>query len=97
MNLGIGISLHLQSDPTFPEAKRGHVIPPDQTPRATDEQLALGLIWWPCSFCHSWVLVDSTRRARERCSCGARRCHHTSRDGYYSEGWRRDGKTWWFC
>lgn len=101
--ISISMTLHLHDDPTIPDAKRGHVASgAGRPPQTTDEQSAAGLIWWQCTFCHSWVLVDAYRQTREKCTCGARRCHHTSRpdswgEKYYSEGWTRDGQTWWFC
>lgn len=77
----------------FPDAKRGDSVAgaePDETP----EQSAAGLVWWPCSFCNRFVLVDAWPKLhgrRERCACGARRI--ISRE---TEGWTRGGKTWWF-
>lgn len=64
----------------------------------TAGQRAEGLVWWRCSFCGRLVLVDAYRNTRERCTCGARRCHHNdARRGIHEEGWRKGKDEWWFC
>lgn len=92
ISINIGWSLTTGESPVFPDAKRGAVY--ERTgplaPRATLQQLDAGLIWASCCFCGAFVLIDAERRTRERCSCGAVRCHRNGADG-----WRRDGESWW--
>jgi len=75
--------------PTMPAAGRGAVC--EGSIKETTDQLDAGLVWWPCSFCGKKVLVDSKSRGREKCSCGAVRCHYRGQ-----EGWCKDGDEWWF-
>lgn len=90
MRVGIGFDIVTTLTPTLPDAKRGATA---QAPiQETSEQLEAGLVWWPCSFCNLRVLVDSRKRGRERCACGAVRCHSGR-----SEGWRKGKQEWWFC
>lgn len=89
MEIGIGLDVISEETPTLPDAKRGDSV--EGLIRETEEQLAADLIWWPCSFCGRHVLV-AVGRGREKCACGAVRCHSRGQ-----EGWRRDGKEWWFC
>lgn len=96
VGISLGMSISTSASPVYPNAKRGSVVPRSETgiyePRTTDEQDEDGLLWWPCSFCEAWVLVDAFRLTRERCACGARRCHRNGNDG-----WTKDGVTWWFA
>jgi hypothetical protein len=86
----IGFDVITDNTPTLPDARRGAAT---KAPiRETSEQLEAGLVWWPCGFCGLRVLVDSLKRGRERCQCGAVRCFSKG-----SEGWRKDGREWWFC
>jgi len=90
----VQVSFEVVTDdtPSRPHAKRGDSIRAGgRGITETDEQLSAGLIWWPCSFCNRHVLVSVNIRGRERCKCGAVRCHSQGQ-----EGWRRDGKEWWF-
>lgn len=75
--------------PTLPNAKREAVTVPPIT--ETSEQLAENLIWWPCSFCGKRVLIASFIRGREKCTCGAVRCHSQG-----AEGWQKDGEVFIF-
>jgi len=84
------MELNTWNTPTIPDAVRGSVVDPPVT--ETREQLDSGLIWWCCSFCGRMVMINCSIRGRERCSCGAVRCHYCGQ-----EGWRKDGKTWWIC
>jgi hypothetical protein len=96
MNIGMRIEIRDGNEPTVPTAKRGAFF--QGLVRTTDEQSEKGLTWWPCAFCGGNVLVDVYRNTRERCACGARRCHHTdTRRGIYEEGWRLNGHTLWYC
>ena len=80
----------------YPTAKRGDVVKGRAV--ETQEQLDAHLVWWSCPFCDCKVLIDAWRQTRERCICGAARCHHTdSRRGIYEEGWRRGIREWWMC
>lgn len=75
ITLSIGWDVIDSSTPTLPNAKRGRVS--EKHVKATEEQLKAGLIWWPCGFCGRYVLIDSWRNTREKCTCGAvRRNHH---------------------
>ena len=96
MAINLNIELATGYEPKDPNAKRGDSIAgPVQETR---EQLAGGLVWATCSFCGGHVLVGIRRDYRERCACGARRCHHTdSRRGTYAEGWRCGTEERWLC
>jgi len=87
--LGIGMDFITEATPTLPNVKRGDTS--DHLVTETPEQLKDNLVWWPCSFCGRYVLVDSFRFTRERCKCGAVRIHSKG-----SEGWRKDDEEWWF-
>ena len=90
IHVGLGFDMVTGSTPTLPNAKRGDCS--DVLVRATSEQRAAGLNWIPCSFCNRYVLVDTNRATRERCKCGAVRCHNQD-----EEGWRKGKKKWWFA
>jgi len=75
--------------PVMPGAKRGEVY--TGAIQETGDQLEAGFVWWPCLFCGRKVLVDSNVAGRERCSCGAVRCHWRG-----MEGWRKNGEECWF-
>lgn len=84
-----GFSVNTVDTPIIPLAKRGDVS--DNHVNETREQLDNGLVWWKCSFCGRYVLIDSDRPTREKCSCGAVRCNHKGQSG-----WRKDGVEWWY-
>lgn len=88
-SIKIGFDVITDKTPMLPTAKRGDSA--NAPIQETDEQLAAGLVWWPCSFCNLRVLVDSYKRGRERCQCGAVRFHAGN-----SEGWRKGSQEWWF-
>jgi len=89
IHVGLGFDMIDASTPTLPNAKRGDCS--EVLVKETSEQLAAGLVWMPCSFCGRRVLVDCKRATRERCKCGAIRCHHLG-----EEGWRKGKNEWWF-
>lgn len=75
--------------PAMPEARRGTVAAGPL--RETAEQLANNLVWWPCAFCGRYVMVDCSRRGRDRCTCGAVQCWCKG-----DCGWRKNGEESWF-
>ena len=74
--------------PSWPDAARGDCF--DGSITETRAQLDQNLVWEPCAFCGLKVLIRCDIRGRERCSCGAVRCHHRGQ-----EGWRRGDDEWW--
>lgn len=96
VSIEVSFEVRTGTEPTVPEARRGHVT--EGPIRETREQLDGGLVWIRCSFCGKYVLVGARSHTRERCSCGARRCYLTdSRRGVYQEGWRKGNDAWWMC
>lgn len=85
------ISLDVITDktPTLPQAVRGSVHV--GFVKETQDQLNNDLVWCPCSFCGRHVMVLTYGRG-EKCSCGARRFNRKN-----GEGWKKNGKEWWFC
>lgn len=89
VKIGLDFEVVTGATPSVPGAKRGAVY--DGVVCETWDQLEAGLVWLPCLFCGRRVLIDSNVRGREKCSCGAIRCHSRG-----SEGWRKDGDEFWF-
>ncbi len=85
--LSIGIECVDQNTKELPNAKRGDFSA--TLVSETQAQLDAHLIWWQCSFCGGYVLIDSLRQTHEKCKCGAKRISRN-----WHDGWTKDGITW---
>lgn len=89
IELGISIECHDENTPKKPEAKRGDCF--DGTIDSTREQLDAGLLWWPCGFCGTNVLISTRIKGREKCKCGAIRHNH-----FAEVYWKRGNEKAWY-